>query len=237
MVNTDRSGNRHPSGMRASLVAVVVLAAGCGSSSPSPSTASMVPVTPPASAAQTPTTATFPPATRSFTPTPTAGPTPNTAGVPSRIVVTELDIDLPVIELANEYPPCGVAMFWPDPRLALPGRPGATWILAHARDGLFLPLLTASKVDDGKAMIGTNVDVYTTMNWVFTYTISAVHRHVPADLPEDAIAAAAGSELWLQTGEGPAGSTTILLIQATLTNASATSESAARPSPSPVVCP
>jgi sortase (surface protein transpeptidase) len=102
---------------------------------------------------------------------------------------------------------------------------------------MFLPLLQASQVNNGTAMIGMKVDVYTSANWLFTYQISAVHRHVPSDAHAlDGPQAAKDPELWLQTGEGPEGTTTVLLVAAALVSATPSSRASAQPAPKPVVC-
>jgi hypothetical protein len=103
---------------------------------------------------------------------------------------------------------------------------------------MFLPLLQASEVNDGTAMIGMKVDVYTSANWLFTYQISAVHRHVPSNDGHvlDGPRGAKGPELWLQTGEGPAGSTTVLLVAAKLASATLANQASAQPSAQPVAC-
>ena len=58
------------------------------------------------------------------------------------------------------YPYCNVAMYMKT--LYQPGEPGITSIYAHARKGMFLPLLNHSKVNNGASMIGKLVYVYTT---------------------------------------------------------------------------
>jgi hypothetical protein len=119
----------------------------------------------------------------------------------------------------------------------LPGRPGATYILAHPRAGMFLPLLNASLVNNGKAMIRMMVDVYTSRNWRFTYAISAVHRHVVTDgHAYDGPLAATSPELWLQTGEGPRGTRTALQVAAKLESKIPASQAEAQPSAKPVTC-
>src|SRR5207253_5583467 len=56
--------------------------------------------------------------------------------------------------------------------------PISTYIFAHARTGMFLPLLEGSKVDNGKKMKGMLVQVYTSDDQLFLYSISEVRRHV-----------------------------------------------------------
>ena len=175
------------------------------------------------------------------TPTTTPAPTPELGKAATRIVVSSLKIDMPAVELPvpPKLPYCGVAMWWSaGNRLVQPGLPGATYLVAQPRPGMFLPLLNASKLNDGSAMIGTKVDVYTAADWRFTYEISAVHRHVVPDghALDDALSATT-PELWLQTGEGPMGTKTVLLVAAKLVSASPATEADAQPLAKPVACP
>jgi len=120
--------------------------------------------------------------------------------VPTRVVIPALKIDLPVVLEPAGYPWCDVAMYLAP--FARPGLPGATYIYAHARQGMFLPLLDASKDNNGKSMIGMLVRVYTSDDQVFVYRVSAVHRHVTSLAGTFASQA---EQLWLQTSEGPRG--------------------------------
>jgi hypothetical protein len=127
----------------------------------------------------------------------------------TRIQVPALGIDLPVVaSLPNEtFPLCNAAEYFVDhtvtpakPLLATPGAAQATYIYAHARTGMFLPLLSHSVVNNGKDMIGMYVVVYTDDNQRHIYEISAVHRHVTQ--LTDAFDAKT-DQLWMQTSEGP----------------------------------
>ena len=72
-------------------------------------------------------------------------------------VIPALGIDLPVIPSPpnEEWPLCDVAEIFPlGHTQEAPGLPQATYVYAHAQPGMFLPLLSASKVNDGAAMIG-----------------------------------------------------------------------------------
>jgi hypothetical protein len=193
-----------------------------------------VPATPSPSLAPTPS----PTLTPTPKPTPEPSPTPDTSGVATRIVITSLKIDLPVVELpASGVTSCNVAMWLNELLFVSPGLPGATYILAYARAGMFLPLLQASQVNNGAAMIGMKVDVYTSADWLFTYQIYAVHRHVATDSHAfDGPRAAKSPELWLQTGEGPVGTPTDLLVAGTLVSANPATPATAQPSPKPVAC-
>ena len=56
-------------------------------------------------------------------------------------------------------------------------RPWTTYLYAHARDGMFLPLLLQSRIDNGSAMLGMLVQVYTSDDQLFLYEITRVLRH------------------------------------------------------------
>ncbi len=140
-------------------------------------------------------------------PSPTSGPTLPTGGSPTpipadrlatRVVVGALGIDLPVIAQPDPaYPACDVAMYL-EPPLGQPGQGKATYLYAHAQKGMFLPILEASKVNDGEAMIGVIVEVYTSDDRLFLYEVTEVRRHQTT--LADAVAATT-EQLWLQTSE------------------------------------
>ena len=107
-----------------------------------------------------------------------AVPTPKVDAEPTRVVVRELSIDLPVIRPAHDevYPLCDVAEFLP--AYGLPGLPGVTYVYAHAQAGMFLPLLEASRKSDPAALLRVEVDLYTADAFRRHYAITEVHRHV-----------------------------------------------------------
>jgi hypothetical protein len=117
---------------------------------------------------------------------------------PTRVVIRSLDIDLPVLRTpADElYPPCDVAEYLP--AFGLPGLPGVTYLYAHAQRGMFLPLLEASVIDDGRRLQGVRVLLYTDDDLVRAYEIVAVHRRVRS---LDVVHAIEGDALVLQTSE------------------------------------
>ncbi len=167
-------------------------------------------------------------------PKPTATPRPAVGRVATRVVIPALDIDLPIVRPpggSSTYPLCNVAMYIQT--LSQPGYDGATYLYAHARVGMFLPLLDQSKINNGKGMLGMLVQVYTSDNHYYLYEISEVRRHQLT--LADAIAAK-DQELWLQTSEGPRGTPGKLQVVATpLSNGDADPVDA-RPTPHPVVC-
>jgi hypothetical protein len=130
------------------------------------------------------------------------------AAIATRVVIPALGIDLPVVTSPpnEEFPLCNAAEFMVinDKALAYPGLPEATYIYAHARNnGMFLPLLTNSKINNGAAMIGDYVEVYTADDKRHVYQIAQVIRHVPDNNSAfDGAMAAKTDQLWLQTSEG-----------------------------------
>ena len=165
---------------------------------------------------------------------PTAAPTAPADRVATRVRVAALKIDLPVIKPPggeNTYPLCDVAMYIK--QLGQPGEGRATYLYAHARDGMFLPILTASRIRDGKRMLGMIVEVYTSDDQRFLYEIVEVRRD-QRDL-NDAIAATT-EELWLQTSEGPKGTPGKTQVRATFLSQEAADPAEAHPKPKPVVC-
>lgn len=182
----------------------------------------------------------------SYNPLPTINPATLPGGAPlqsgfpadrvaTRVVIPRLGIDLPVIlqdasEVGN-YPLCDVAMYLPF--LGQPGQGRATYIHAHAREGMFLPLLIASQNNDGKRLLGSLVQVYTSDNYLFIYSISEVRRHT-LDLNE--AFAATTETLFLQTSEGPAGTVPKLQVLATFVSSDKVDPKEAHPPAHPRLC-
>jgi hypothetical protein len=172
--------------------------------------------------------------------TPPGSPTPSglIVAVATRIRIASLGIDLPVVpgDLAvpgNEdlYPLCDVAMFSPD--FVQPGAAGTTYIYAHAQRGMFLPLLRASELNDGAALVGALVEVYTADSQLHLYEITTVKRHA-TDL---SLATSASTEqLVLQTSEGPSGTVPKLQVAAKPVGVIPASQADAHPSAVPRVC-
>ena len=156
--------------------------------------------------------------------------------VATRVVVRRLGIDLPVmLQSSNseygEYPLCDVAMYLP--LLGQPGQGRATYLYAHAQPGMFLPLLTESERNNGERMIGMTVEVYTSDDWRYLYTIKEVRRHT-RDLG-DAIETST-ERLWLQTSEGSTGTIPKLQVVADYLSADRADPKAAHPPAHPRIC-
>jgi len=164
---------------------------------------------------------------------PSASPTPPADRVATRVRVAALDIDLPVVKppAVDAYPLCDVAEYIQ--QLGQPGEGRATYLYAHARTGMFLPILDASLVQNGKSMLGMVVEVWTSDDQRFLYEITEVRRH-QLDL-DDALAART-EELWLQTSEGPKGTPGKTQVLALPISQQAADHADAHPKVKPVVC-
>lgn len=134
---------------------------------------------PPPPASPTPPAGETPGPEGSPTPFPTIGPvlptpSPSAAGTASRIVIPALKIDLPVVQAPPGFPYCNVAQYVKE--FSQPGRPGSTVIGAHARPGMFLAIHDAVRVDNGAALLGLLVLVYTNDAHLFLYEVDLVNR-------------------------------------------------------------
>lgn len=140
-------------------------------------------------------------------------------GVVTRVVVPTLGIDLPVISRdervagqgPERYPPCGVALY--HTAFGQPGDLDTTYLYAHAREGMFLPLLEASEWRNGAELLEQIVRVYTSDKRVHSYRIQRVKRHA-TDFSLVMAAPAGTEQLILQTSEGPHGTAPKLQVLA-----------------------
>ena len=177
--------------LAAGLLTYTVPVAAVPATTPSPS--------PSAAAVATPSPLITLPPLGSATPAPPS-PTPDPNRVATRVRIQAFDIDMPVIKGPPGYPPCDVAMYLVDPgdppRIGQPGQGKATYLFAHARPGMFEPLLKTKAAEQR----GNVVEVWTSDNLLFRYEIVAVRRN--QFTLEDALNATS-EELWLQTSEGP----------------------------------
>jgi hypothetical protein len=165
---------------------------------------------------------------------PTASPTVPADRVATRVRIAALKIDLAIVAPptgANAYPYCNVAMYLTD--LGQPGEGRATYLYAHARTGMFLPLLDASLVQNGQSLLGMVVEVWTSDNQRFLYDITEVRRH-QTDLNDAANATT--EQLWLQTSEGPHGTIPKLQVVAEPLSQEAADPADAHPVAKPLVC-
>jgi len=165
---------------------------------------------------------------------PSAGPA--AARVVTRVVVPALNIDLPVVHPPtdpNAFPYCNVAEYIPG--MSQPGSPGTTYLFAHAREGMFLPLLLQSRVNNGSAMLGMLVQVYTSDDQLFLYEITRVLQH------QSAVYSQPQEQLALQTSEGPRKGVPgytglVMVVVAQPLSSGPADHAAAHPTPQPVVC-
>jgi hypothetical protein len=221
------------------LAVVVILSSGCASPSSIATVGPTVTATPGATVGATSTAPSTVSPTTTPVPTATPAPTPDTSGIATRIAILTLKIDLPVIRLpASGIHYCGVALWWAYPGFVAPGQVGSVYLLAHSRAGMFLPLLDASLVNDGRSLLGLRIQLYTSADWVFSYTVVAVRRHVSSSGSSRLTAplAATDAELWLQTSEGSSTASPYLQVASRLAGAAPTSHATAHPTPRPYLC-
>ena len=184
--------------------------------------------TPAATASPAPTLMPIPTLVPAGSPGPSASPA--ASRVATRVVVPALQIDLPVVrppDDPNHFPYCDVAEYIT--QLSQPGYPGATYLYAHAREGMFLPLLRTA--DD--TMIGMLVQVYTSDDQVYLYEITQVLRHRTS---LDVAFETKAETLMLQTSEGPRGTIEKTIVVARPLSVGSADPAAAHPTPHPVAC-
>jgi Sortase domain len=161
--------------------------------------------------------------------------------VATRIVIASRDIDLPIIsrdrKIRNQgpdkYPPCDVALY--HTAFEQPGEAGTAYIYAHARAGMFLPLLEASQRQDGASLIGDLVQVYTSDDREHVFQITQVKRHA-LDFSLALDAPPGSQQLILQTSEGPRGTVPKLQVLAEPVDVLDVSDREANPRPHPRAC-
>jgi hypothetical protein len=148
----------------------------------------------------------------------------------TRVTVPGYGIDLPIVRGPSGYPYCNVAMYMG--ALSQPREPGVTFIYAHARKGMFLPLLTQYRRNGGRNLIGKTVNVYSSDSMKHSYRISwvKVMRSVQSAVT------ITSSRLWLQTSTGPNFSYPKLVISATRISSAGTTYAASHPKAHIVRC-
>lgn len=133
----------------------------------------------------------------------------------------------------DRFPPCDVALF--HTAFSQPGEEGATYVYAHAQEGMFLPLLEASLRRDGASLIGALVEVYTTDDLLYLYEVVEVKRHA-LDFSLALEVPPGEQRLVLQTSEGPLGTVPKLQLAAVLINELPADPGEAHPEPRPRAC-
>ena len=165
--------------------------------------------------------------------TPSEAPTasPGVRALATRVVIPALKIDLPVIEGPDGYPLCNVAMYFKE--LGQPGEGRATYLFAHARDGMFGPIYELAHAGQQRKMLGMIVQVFTSDDKLYLYEIHEVRLH---QLTLNAAQAATTEELWLQTSEGPKGTPGKTQLVAVPISVGDADPADAHPKPKPVAC-
>jgi hypothetical protein len=172
-------------------------------------------------------------ATQAASPSPVVDPD----HVATRVWVPDLRIDLAVVAPPKDlgaYPKCNVAMYLA--ALNQPGDDGATYLYAHARAGMFLPIYERAiqKRHGGpRSMLGMRVEVFTSDNLRYVYKIKEVRIHQTR--LTDA-ARARSDELWLQTSEGPKGTKGKTQVRAVPVGVQTATQRQAHPVGKPVTC-
>lgn len=156
---------------------------------------------------------------------------PLTFPVATRIAMPALRIDLPVVRGPSGYPYCNVAMYLPS--LSQPREGGVSFLYAHARVGMFLPLLERSKINNGASLIGMTIKVWTSNDLLSTYKIVRVRRHV---YTLEGAYSARTEQLWVETSEGPHGTKNKLIVVAKRIGSTPADHDAAHPTPHPKIC-
>lgn len=174
-------------------------------------------------------------------PPPKATPSLDAHPLATRVVIQQLDIDLPIIAQPNpSYPSCNVAMYYQDPRLGQPGSGRSIYIYAHARDGMFGPLYERAilKRNGGaRSLIGMPVEIYTSDDQRYVYLVTKVLPNVKADSHFlDGPLAVTSETLWLQTSTGPNGSYPKLQVVAKPLGVTPADHKAAHPRAHPINC-
>ncbi len=162
--------------------------------------------------------------------TPAPSSSPVSERVATRVVVPALRIDLPVVKPPNDpdhFPYCDVAEYLP--QLSRPGYPGTTYLYAHARTGMFLPLLETAD----RAMLGMLVQVYTNDDQVYLYEVTRVLR---SQTSLDIAFEAKSEQLMLQTSEGPRGTIGKTMVVARPLSVGPADPDLANPTPRPIAC-
>ena len=149
----------------------------------------------------------------------------------TRVAVSGLGIDLPVVRGPSGYPLCRVAMYLP--LTAQPREPGITFIYAHARTGMFLPLLTRYRIDGGASLIGRTVQVWTSDSYVTYYRVNKVRKTADAMA---GVTLLTRERLWLQTSTGPNYTYPKLVVEASRYKTVKTTYAASHPAAHPVSC-
>src|SRR3954468_23927507 len=176
------------------------------------------------------------------TPAPSPAPSKHPSGREwaTRVVVPALGIDLPVISGNDSYPYCNVAMYLSSSRKASddvfgqPGEGRATYIYAHARDGMFGPIYNLAIANHTpNKMLGMVIQLYTSWNRVYLFEVRSVRLHITS---LDKAMSRGTEEVWLQTSEGPHGTPGKTQVIGRFLAVQDATKKDAQPKPKPVRC-
>jgi hypothetical protein len=151
----------------------------------------------------------------------------------TRVVISTLGISLPIVRGPSGYPYCNVAMYLN--LTSQPREPGISFIFAHARTGMFLPLLTKFKAYGAAGLLGRVVKVYTSDSYVSYYRVDNVRR-TSAATTMNGVFDMSRERLWLQTSTGPNYTYPKLIVEAHRTETLKTTYAASHPTPHIVHC-
>lgn len=181
---------------------------------------------------------TSPSATASTDPSASTSPNPTASGEPAvatRVVIPALGIDLPIVRGPDAYPLCNVAMYLKE--MGQPGEGRATYLYAHARDGMFGPIYhLAIQRHTPRKMLGMIVQVYTSDDRLYLYEITEYRLHAVGNAALQDALGATSEQLWLQTSEGPKGTPGKTQLIAEPLSVGAADHADAHPKAKPVAC-
>jgi hypothetical protein len=175
---------------------------------------------------------------------PSAGGSGGPAAIATRIRIRSIvpPIDLPVVTPPpnEEFVLCNAAEYMvidPTKPLAYPGLARATFLYAHARATMFLPLLDAVRKNNIASLMGLWVEVYTADNQDHVYQVTEVIPHITDSSQIDRASGAKADQLWLQTSEGAFGTPGRMYVVAQPIGVLAASPADAHPTGTGNVCP
>ena len=151
----------------------------------------------------------------------------------TRVTVSSLGINLPIVRGPSTYPYCNVAMY--QTVTSQPREPGITFIYAHARTGMFLPLLKKFNASGAAGLLGRVVKVYTSDSYVNYYVIDKV-RKTSVATTMNGVFDMSRERLWLQTSTGPNHTYPKLIVEAHRYKTLKTTYAASHPTPHIVHC-
>ncbi|HEX7491003.1 MAG TPA: hypothetical protein VF337_04810 [Candidatus Limnocylindrales bacterium] len=169
-----------------------------------------------------------------------SGPAAIATRIRIRAIVPPIDLAVVAPPPNEEFVLCNVAEYMtidPTKPLAYPGMERATFLYAHARANMFLPLLDAVRSDKVASLMGLWVEVYTADNQDHVYQITEVIPHISDSSMIDRASSATSDQLWLQTSEGAYGTPGRMYVVAQPIGVLAASPADSHPAANGIVCP